>query len=190
MNKKANKNQRFSRLFFPKNKKAIELSVNFLVIIIISLVMLSLGIYLMRYFFVQAESIKTNIEETTESDIESLLVHGQTVSIPIIKKDIRPKNHDSFSLVILNALGNTADFQATVIFDRAYDKSGEPLVGVTANWIFYHEPPFELNNNEGRKIQLLAVVPKGTQAGTYAFDVVVSAESSTYGSKKIYVEVI
>ena len=51
------------------NKKALELSINFLVIVIISLVILSAGILLIKKYFAEAEELHKEISQETEIQI-------------------------------------------------------------------------------------------------------------------------
>ena len=50
------------------NKKALELSMNFIVVIIISLATLSMGLFLIRNFFTEAIEFQGEVEDATQRE--------------------------------------------------------------------------------------------------------------------------
>ena len=179
-----------------KSKKgAIELSLNFIVIIIFSLVVLSLGILLIRNFFSQADDIKGAIEDVTMQEMDNLLAQGATVSLPSHTKPIQKGESDLFNLYVLNVLNqNNVNFDVNILFSGAYDKADNtipPLSGEAHpdRWLNYVNS-FPLNNNQAKKLQILVSVAKEAEKGTYIYTVNVNANGQSYGVKKIYVEVV
>lgn len=189
MYKKANGNQRFPGHFFPRGKKGIELSINFLVIIIISLVMLSLGIYLIRQFFVTTEEMRITIDTQTEAQISTLLEHGELVALPINKKTIPSAKQAIFGLGILN-IGESAEFKVEIEFKEGYTKTGDLIPGVNGTeWLFYSTELFHLAPNERKSDFPILVRVPATPKGTYIFNINVTANDKQYGIHKMYVEV-
>jgi hypothetical protein len=66
-----------------KKKAAIELSANFLVVIILGIVIFGFGIYLGYRMMEQAEIMKANIDEDAQRQIWNLLDSGAPVVAPI-----------------------------------------------------------------------------------------------------------
>ena len=94
-------------------KAAVELSVNFLVILIICIVILASSIYITKKFFTHAVNIKDIYDERTEKEIERLLDDGSKVAVPFDKKTIGNGEFDSFGIGIMNVLNTGAknDFE-------------------------------------------------------------------------------
>lgn len=182
------------------NKKAaIELSVNFLVIIIICIVVFGFSIYIIKRFFTHAETIRMTYDERTEKEIERLLDDGSRVAIPFDEKTIYNGEFKTFGIGIMNTL-NIAErnnFRITISFDKAYDKNdvklcdirnhdtgncGEPgtwlqttaAVGGTVGLFFDKK----IKNNEQEKF-LLGVDVKNAPSGTYIFNLNVTYLNET-----------
>ena len=149
--------------------------------------MLFLGIYLINQFFAETEEIRTTIEDATEDELESLLSHGEVVSLPTNKRNIRQGESALFSLSVLNNLGSRTDFTVDIDFKKAYDAENIELTPSDANsWVYYIDS-FTLDNNQAKKLSILVEIPKGTPEGTYIFDVTAAPHSKT---RKMYVVVI
>lgn len=190
------------------NKKAgFELSVNFLVILIICLVIFGSSIYLVRKFFTHAETIKMTYDERTEKEIERLLEDGDRVAIPFDKKTIHNGESKTFGIGILNmldvAISNT--FETTIKFNKAFDKQNNQICSETAAdttncgnpelWIQTTEmvgtgltgvtSTKSVKNNEQVRF-LLGVGPKGATPGTYIYDVIVCYDDQDAGTSDIH----
>ena len=174
------------------SKKALELSINSLVVIIISLVILTSGIVLMRTFFKSTAEIKAKIDTQTESKIASLLAEGEPIAVPIYRKTIEPKKHKTFGLGILNIIQDypQTTFNIDIRFSGAYDRTNTEITGINAqNWLLYEEEPVTLAANEQKIIPILVAVSADAVPGTYIFTIDVLADATPYGLHKIYVEV-
>lgn len=173
------------------NKKAaIELSVNFIVVIILSLVIVSSGIYVISKFFTESEKLQGTIQDATESEIESLLAPGQQVAIIKNRKSISGGNNDYFNLIVLNIRGEKTDFNVDITFNKAYDSSNNEisiLADDAEKWLHYISD-FSLDNNKAKKLSIFVAVDKSAKKGEYIFDVDVKQTGESYGSKnKLYV---
>ena len=159
------------------NKKAIELSVNFLVIIVLSLVMLSLGVILINKFFEAAEDIKTDLDSQTEAGIQSLLEQGKMVAVPINRKTIIRGEHDIFGLGILN-IKDSGDFKVVVRASDGFEPESNNYASIStdnfAGWPLYFTEEFNLDRDQRRSIGIAIIVDKTALRGTYIFDVEVS----------------
>ncbi|MBW2978461.1 hypothetical protein KY331_06460 [Candidatus Woesearchaeota archaeon] len=174
------------------SKKAMTLSINSLVVIIISLVILSLGIVLMRTFFKGTAELKAKIDSQTETKIASLLAEGEPLAIPVNRKTIEAKQHSTFGLGILNIYQDSPEkrFYINIIASGAYDRTNTEILGVNfQDWLLWDEEPLTLLANEQEIIPILIAVSADAVPGTYIFTVDVTADGSPYGKHKIYVEV-
>ncbi len=152
------------------NKKGIELSVNFLVIVIISLVILSSGILIVRQYFSTAEDIKTQLDEQTERQIEASLGQGKLISIPFKKKTIGRGDSDIIGLGILNIYDNQKEFNVNISLSNAYDNNKNQIETDEEIDIRY-ENSFELDSKEKKIIPIRIAVPKQIPSGNYIFNV-------------------
>ena len=71
-----------------KNKTGIELSINFIVVVILSVVILSIGLVLVRTFFAKTTEIKSSLDDQTKSKITEMLSFGEITAMPFNKKQI------------------------------------------------------------------------------------------------------
>ena len=70
-----------------QNRKGIELSINFIVMLILALAVFSGGIMFATKFFGHAEKVRASMDAQTEKQIEKLLDSGSPVVIPINTKE-------------------------------------------------------------------------------------------------------
>ena len=195
------------------NKRAFELSVSFLVILIICIAIFSFSIYIVRKFFTHAENLRMTYDERTEREIEQLLDDGSRIAIPFDKKEIGNGEFKTFGIGILNTLniGMENKFRITVGFNKAYDKKNTEICnkmfpnkcGNPNSWLKTSTGtvlpngdvlvPKTIKNNEQEKF-LIGMEVKNAPAGTYIFDLNVQYETPpTYTAydttHKLYVDV-
>lgn len=144
-----------------KGKKAIELSVNFLVIIILSLVIFGLGVYFIQLIFSGAEEIHKKIDDQTQERIFNLLDSGQTVAIPYATATVRRGTEKVFGVGIRNTDNSDANFAMEV------NPSGGGYYQYLSST--HIDGDFYLAPNE-KQVQLVIIsVDKEAEPGNYAF---------------------
>ena len=189
------------------NKKAFALSVNFVVILIISIIVFTIGIYIVNRFFEFAKEEKLRWDDLTRREIDAALDSGDRIAIPRYKQTLANGEFVSFGIGILNVLqGVERDFNIKIDFTLASRDGYEICNSGTADtcgnpdsWLrtaYDEEPPIEfpikIKNNE-KKDFLVGVDVHGAQSGTYVFNV--DIEYNDFGFKdydtlhKIYVDV-
>lgn len=179
-----------------KRKAALNLSVSFLVIIIICIAIFSFSIYFLKKFFTHAEEIKMVYDERTEKEIERILDDGSRVAIPFDKKTIYNGEFKTFGIGVLNMLntGPSNNFEIYIYFNKAYDKENtkiceapNPCWSTYPNdWLIISSGtqdsvsgvtiPKIIKNNEQEKF-LLGVEPKNALPGIYIFDLMVCVDA-------------
>lgn len=161
------------------NRKGIELTLNFIVTIILGLAILGLGMVLLRQFVGGAEDIKSQIDEQTDAQLESLLQSGQPVAIPLNRATITRGDQHIFGLGIRN-IDDTASFDVAITISTAVDKQNQPITNINIpDWIRYERGPFTLEKNELKKTAILVSVPNDATAGTYIFNVNVDRKGNS-----------
>ncbi len=174
------------------NKKAaIGLSIETLVVIIISLIILAGGVALIYQFIYNAEEIKGQLDEKTNAELERLLVdEGKEVALPKNVAIIERGNNHVFGIGVLNVDVENM-FVITVEFSVAVDKQGNDL-GVTADdvggWLLYDSEPIKLEEGQHKKESILVKVPKEALVGQYIFNVKVwDISENQYGNTQKFI---
>ncbi len=184
----------FTCNYMMEKNGAIGLSVETLVIIIISLVILASGITLIYQFISGAEEIKSDLDQKTQEELERLLVNqGQKVALPLHTATLyRGENH-VFGLGILNTLDITENFYITVRLEKVADSAENDITAQVdtaeaAGWVFYDSGALPLESNGNRKEALLVQVPKEAIKGRYIFVATVSrSDKTTYGNPQTFI---
>lgn len=173
------------------NKGAIGLSINVLVIIIISLVILSGGITLLYKFIGGAEEIKTDLDKRTQDELERLLVsQGQKVALPLHVAEVARGEIHVFGIGILNTFDTQQTFFIKIQLKKAVDEFGQEIPVNTASvvsWIFYNSKGILINADNNHKETLLVNVPKTAAKGQYIFAASVQTSSGPYGNPQTFI---
>jgi len=200
------------------NKRAIELSINFIVLFILAMAMFATGITLTYKIFNKADVMKTHLDEKTSQEIMNMLTQGSAkIIVPVMRKTVEPGGSDVFGIGIRNDEEDPQQFYINVDCDAAYkaDKSticeegtSTPCSSHPSNcnsWLSsvemdadnYVKLSRKVNRNERVVEELFVIVPKsqGAEEGTYVFNLRVCTakpctDENIYGTtKKLYVVV-
>ena len=180
------------------SKKGMELSINFIVILIISIVVFGFGIKI-AYDIINYgdEGIKMTQAKINKHLIDIMCDSSERICVAPTTIEVRPHGSGYFTIGILNAYDDRTTFYFGVeesindeipIVDEEYWLLGEDFVTI--------------NPNEQKKLGLGVLVPGGTKKGTYVLNVYVckgdglsscdkeSPETIRYGkTQKLYVVV-
>lgn len=174
-------------------KGAIQLTMNFIVMLIIAIVIFILSLFFLTDFFIQAGSLQMALDEQTRSQIESMLAGNARVAIPIETRRIRLGDSTSFGVGIRNSATNA--FFRVEIGDAAFIHAGSqnavPLncnegdcsESASLTLVTYQigrlgEIKIPMNNDD---IVLLAFgTTRNAQRGHFIFDVRICAEQNDY----------
>jgi hypothetical protein len=193
------------------NKRAMELSANFLVVMILSIVIFSSGIYIATKIFDAAGNKQLNIDLETQRQIERLMFDGSRVAIPFNTKKAKNGDLPLFGIGILNVLGEQSDFTIKVEFSKAIDKNNQEITDLDPHpndWVISASKenviddlpltidPFLILNN-AQKITTIGIELNKVPPGTYIYNVDVNCQSPSPdctgkydNTHKIRVEVI
>lgn len=181
-------------LFFTMRRKgAIGLSINTLVVVIISLVILGAGITLLYKFIGGARDIKEGLDQRTDQELEYLLVdQGKQVALPLHTTTLRGGDGHIFGVGILNIGGEGDNFQIQVNPPKFINKEGETIENYEAatTWLLYHDELIIINEGEHHKESISVDLPNDAPKGQYIFNVKIFAGEDQYGNtQKFYVNV-
>lgn len=172
------------------DKKGLELSINFIVIIVISLIVFFFGARFIYQLGSEATKLQSMTVDELDRKIGNLVCEGsEKVCLGFDKKIIQEGKLGVFGLRIINIL-DSQDFD--IIISRppppnpwGYTKKGEDiatdsLVVKPASRSVY------IKKNEEKDLAIGIEVPKDARSGTYIFDVKIIPYNTLH---KIYVDV-
>jgi len=167
------------------NKKAFEMSVGMIVIIILSVLIFSMSLYFVFKWFGSAEEFKAEIDKQTSEQIMAALQSGnQLVAIPIAIQQAKRGTSANFGVGVRN-IGVEKDFSLALSFSNAYLPDGKPIdcdpEYVERNWLgsFSVSNLGKLKKNEQKvfpfmvKADLNIASGKPAPKGDYVFNVCV-----------------
>jgi hypothetical protein len=170
---------------------ALELSVNFIVIIIISIVVVALGIGLLYKVISQGQKYVCTYDQQTEADLFRRMCAEERVCV----KAMEGKNCNAFFNgdepgVIDN--GATGIFSVgienvgidekyfSVVVDNTIAPAGYAWPDNDPNYIkSLSEAPFQLQQNAIKVAQVVIKMPKDAPSGQYVFNVLVCTDQTT-----------
>lgn len=167
------------------NKKGIELQVNFVVILILTMIIFGSSLAIAYKVMNQTKKLKGEVDATTQARLESLMMNGnEEVIIPFNKRDDLKKGETAtFGIGIVNMLNTQREFKINVSNSIALNSEG---VDVPAgDWIYSFNNSRnsigEIKNNDNKIVSLIFIPPSTAQPGvTYIFNVqVYSFDPST-----------
>jgi hypothetical protein len=180
-----------------KKKKGIELSVNFLVALILSIVVFVGGIAILNLILGSGDKYMNEVNEQVKKDIVRILNSGEVVSIPYNKEAVKIGNEVYFGVGINNKLKRETIFNVQVLFNSAFYENDSQILTdknyINDNWnvFFQNGKNYSLVRNEPRvvdvKINVDSSIAQGkvTEKGVYIFDVNVTYFDVT-GVQKVY----
>ncbi len=158
-------------------KAAIELSVNFLVIIILAIVIVGFSFFIFFTVFMEAQDLSDLTQEQMNERIEELQCDGTVCMSSTYRKMNRGDFH-LFGIKILNT-GEDAEFKVIV---NATDK-------LTLNYV-PKEYEVSIEQNKAEPVAIGIKVQKDQTSGIYIFNIHVEKGGISYGNtQQIRIEV-
>ncbi len=169
------------------NKKAaIGLSVNVLVILIISLVIFAGGISLLYKFYHQSVEYKKDLDERTKQKLENLLLEqGKQVALSQNSANLHRGEDYTFGIGILNTRRENPEeeFQMKVELTKVFNENNDEITisdpeALVKEMVLYYPKPIRVKDNEYEPQAIMVVVPKDAANGEYHFSVKVYLKNS------------
>ena len=174
-----------------RQKAAIALSVNFLVIIIIAIAILGLSTVLFSDVFFKVQEVDVELKQQYKEEIWRLLDTGGVVVAPLNTKEVPRGDSATFGVGVRNILETKKAFTVVIEPDNVGEcesnvdwlrVSRSAFIGDQAKTIRSIEP------NEREIVAIGVELPKGIKSCTYVFDVSVKVGNQDYGTmQKLYV---
>lgn len=173
------------------NRKSIELSLNFIIILILSIIIFGFGVRFISKLSSQAIELQDITTSELDERIGSLVCEGSDrVCIGLDRKTIRRAKFDVFGLKVINIL-ESQNFEITVSrpSPSGYTKNNQPVQSDSLIWSPKSRSVF-IEKNEERDFGIGIQVPSNAVSGIYIFDVRIQADGKPYSNtQKIYVDV-
>ena len=172
-------------------KKGIELSLNFLVTIIIAIVILVFGIRFISNLVTETTELESITLDQLDKKIENLLCESEKVCIGTTKKTIQKGNFDVFGIRIINIISDLEfndEFNVDIKVSKLIKDNNEIIDPNNLNKIKlkHRTNNFIVEKNNEEEIGIGVEVLKEAVSGTYILDVIIPQYDEVY---KIYVEV-
>ncbi|MBI2652009.1 hypothetical protein HYX00_00965 [Candidatus Woesearchaeota archaeon] len=186
------------------DKRAIELSLNFIVILIISIIIFGFGIRFIYNLSSKAKDITDLTYDQLDQRIGDIICEGsERVCVGIDRKTIQKKDFGVFGMRIINILESstaTRNFRITVSPPTAqlgFKKDNTPITVTSSFSGLIVIPPISnprdivIEKNEEKTVGIGIEVPPNAVSGTYILDVRIDTDGVTphYSEQKLYVEV-
>jgi hypothetical protein len=118
-----------------RSRKGIELSINIIVILIITVVIFGLAIGLTFKLFGGAEDVGARLDAEAERQIRALLLQPNTlVAVPFKTVEGARSETVKFGLGIRN-IGKARDYRVIVSFDQGFDNAGREFQDYSKDYI-------------------------------------------------------
>ncbi|MBI3031895.1 hypothetical protein HYY69_00320 [Candidatus Woesearchaeota archaeon] len=182
-----------------KQKRAVELSVNFIVMLILGLAIFSVGMYIATQVFFkardQAKILDDDIKYAIENDLRD---SSEEVTIGLIRRSVERAGNDVFGVGIANRDEAETTYKIDVSFAVYEKEEGSGSNDQTYNRIIFPtKNSAELNQitikpHEIKIMNLPFTVPKDTPSGSYVYNVRVlkKLDTTQVGKlQKIYIDV-
>lgn len=172
-----------------ENKKGIEMSINFIVILIISLTIFFFGARFIYKIGAESVNLETMTTEELDQKIGQLLCDNQErVCIGFDKIKVKRGKLGYFGIKILNVLDQRETFTLEISrpSPSGYTKSGNSIDSDDFKWMPNDPRAFEIERNEEKDIAIGVETPRNAQSGTYIFNLEITPYNEIY---KLYVEV-
>ncbi|MCH8003155.1 MAG: hypothetical protein IH934_00855 [Nanoarchaeota archaeon] len=172
-------------------KKGIEMSLNFLVTVIIAIVILVFGVRFISDLVVETTKLESLTTDQLDKKIENLLCETEKVCIGTTKKTIQKGKFDVFGIKIINIISDeefSDEFNVNIRVSKLIKDNNEIIDPNKLNKIKlkYRTNNFIVEKNNEESIGIGVEVEKDAVSGTYILDVEIPQYDEIY---KIYVEV-
>lgn len=183
LNKKIKKIHNAEHCEFFYRKGAIELSLNFIVILVISIIIFGFGVRFISKLSSQATELGDLTISNLDEKIGNLICEGsERVCVGIDHKIIKREEFDVFGVKILNVLtpsdgrdGQEFDVEISASNPLGFKKDKTPITTTPSfNGLLFNPQKREnvfIKKNEEKNIGIGIQVPTNAVSGTYIFNV-------------------
>lgn len=169
-------------------KAALELSVNFIVILIVSILILSLGLFITFSLVSRANSQADQILEKTHLELQQAANTDKEIVVVDSSQQGSAGKNSFFGIGIINRIEHNTKFRVITNFSRAFDRNEQEINNSYSSTIQITNREIdigELSKDQGKESFVGINIPKGSPSGTYAFNVYVCINESSNPSEDL-----
>jgi len=181
-----------------RGKRGFELSIGFIVILIMTIVIFTSSLVLVRKFFVETKNIERTLSTDAQRQIENLIVSGQTIAVvPALVETTRGKGVTS-GVGFVNILPEKRTFFVVVVFSNAFGTDESLITDATPEimdkWVLYNPGPYEVVRGERITIPLRTNPSQQleggirTPDGTYIYNICIFVNNPKAGISAASIE--
>ncbi|MFT4310257.1 MAG: hypothetical protein ACMXYC_01355 [Candidatus Woesearchaeota archaeon] len=173
-------------------KKAVELSVNFLVIFVLSMVIFGFGITLVYNMFFSAMDLSKVTDDNLRAQIDDLVCSANTMMcLSGNRQTFQKKTLAPFGVFIRNVDSFPREYNITILprnaYEQNYDEIRKDIDGNFPNIrILQLENTTTVASGQQGKYAFAIYIDRRATAGTYEFDIM--ANSTTYGEPRFHID--
>jgi hypothetical protein len=193
-------------MHFLKSRRSIELSLSFIVVLIISIVILGFGIK----FITDLSSRAIDISQISQDDLDRRMANllcesSERVCVSAPRKKISPRSYDIVGVKIINILDPSSgflkvNFEINVLPPAGppsgllgYDIKNQPIVkipGFDGLEVYPSSKSIDMEKYGERNLGFAVQVPANAPPGTYILNFEIRAKGSEYAPlQQVYIEV-
>lgn len=171
------------------NKKGFELSANFMVVIILSLVLFGSGMVIFTKVISSGREIEAGLTERMRAELDAAMDDGSLIVIPQTTMHVQQGNTAKFTVGFWNELPTenndprTFTLNVEVVTNQDLDWPSNAQISYASSYTLKH--------NERAHALIAINVPKGVSRGQHSFDVKIWQDGQLYTGKmsRIYIVV-
>jgi hypothetical protein len=169
------------------NKKGIELSINFIVMLILGILGLGIGLMFIPKMLNSSKEINAQVDQQSKEILQGMAMEGKVAIYPE-EFEVKPGYGRAIGLGIMN-VGQTGNFSIGAKFVSGKKNNGDTVISgeiiisdwtiidlaarSDGDWIEISRSPVEVKRNERVIESLYFKAPKGTPSGSYSFAVLI-----------------
>ena len=170
-------------------KRAIQLSVNFLVMFVLGIIMFGLAMSFLYLIFGQAQ----DLNQMTRDDIENRVTELQCQARDVVcisgnREEYNAGETAFVGVFIYNIYDEEQKYSLEITKGAAVDRQKEPITDEETKAIISAKN-ITIQSNQQDKVGVAIELPTDTPQGTYSYSLHVHAGSKSTEKKKIYLTV-
>ena len=157
---------------FRKNKKGIEISVNFVVILILALFIFGLSVWFLQRVFTQTLDVYTQTSDDLDKQIGFINCGNRVACLNTDRLEIERGKYKVFGLKLVNSRPEAnIKVKVSTSYADVNDQSQKDSFGVWLGSQDQYERIIEIKPGEEKPIGIAVIVSKETVSDKYVFDV-------------------
>ncbi len=158
-----------------RGKKAVEVAINTLVVIILGMVILGIGFIIIRKIIDTGVDLSGDVDDQLmESMRQTQFADGRQIAILNPQAAVNAGDGEMFLLGFVNKLGVTEDFYVKVVYSASSPVNADVQSrGIDVNTALVLPGPYSLANNEEKFIWIYLESQRSWPHGQYLYDVYV-----------------